>query len=90
MDGNNFLDQIFAFRIVCIHKIFIVVVNSSASFKQCINAHRQNEFLKKTDEDDIPPSEKHNTICVGHHYPKPNTTHIRRHIYKQLEAKLNR
>jgi hypothetical protein len=56
MDGNNFLDQIFAFRIVCIHKIFIVVVNSSASFKQCINAHRQNEFLKKTDEDDIPPS----------------------------------
>ena len=34
--------------------------------------------------------QKHNTICVGHHYPKTNTTHIRRHIYKQLEVKLNR
>jgi D-tyrosyl-tRNA(Tyr) deacylase len=34
--------------------------------------------------------QKHNTICVGHHYPKTNTTHIRRHIYKQLDVKLNR
>jgi hypothetical protein len=41
MDGNKFLDQISAFRIVCIHNIFIVAINSSASFKQCIKAYRQ-------------------------------------------------
>jgi hypothetical protein len=35
--------------------------------------------------------QKHNTTCVGHHYPKTNTTHIRRDLfYKQLGVKLNR
>ena len=34
---------------------------------------------------------KHNTTCVGHHYPQANTTNIRRELfYKQLEVKLNR
>ena len=35
--------------------------------------------------------QKHSATCVGHHYLKTNTTHIRRELfYKQLEVKLNR
>jgi hypothetical protein len=56
MNGNNFLDQISAFRIVCMHNIFIVTINSSASFKQCIKRIGKNAFHNKIDEDDIPPS----------------------------------
>ena len=36
--------------------------------------------------------EKHNTICVGHHYTHTNTNNVNKHerSYKQLEANTNR
>ena len=35
--------------------------------------------------------QKHNTTCVGHHYPQTNTTNIRSQLFcKQLEVNLNR
>ena len=35
--------------------------------------------------------QKHNTRCVGHHYPQTHTTSIRRELFnKQLQVKLNR
>ena len=34
--------------------------------------------------------QKHNTICVGHHYTKTNTIKVNKPSYKQLEVKTNR
>jgi len=34
--------------------------------------------------------QKHNTICIGHHYTQTNTNNVNKTTYKQLEVKTNR